>query len=291
MTDAALSASATTETAVERRRTSRLMRSVAIVVSATDALGRAFRQETVTVDLNCSGCTYRSDRYVPKDMLVMLEIPSADLPWAARAARARVKWTRRPRTSRDDFRVALELEVPGNVWGVADPPADWFPHPDDVLTARVAEQEKAAAQAEAEQAAVSPAIPHRPAMLEAAESAVPERPCASAYEEIVMDFVAPSSAGSPKSIAQDSALASSEALNRIQAQIESTFRALIENAAASATLDLKQEALERAQSAIKLASKRGEATLAELEAAVRGALDKSVDTKKPRKSRKSRAKR
>ena len=37
----------------------------------------------------------------------------------------------RPRTFREIFHVAVEFEVPGNVWPIESPPKDWFPHPDE----------------------------------------------------------------------------------------------------------------------------------------------------------------
>jgi hypothetical protein len=41
-----------------------------------------------------------------------------------------VAWIQRPRTVRQLFQVALELELPGNAWGIAFPPEDWFAFPD-----------------------------------------------------------------------------------------------------------------------------------------------------------------
>src|SRR5206468_2173004 len=48
-----------------------------------------------------------------------------------RTVRARVTWIQRPRTVRELFQVGVELEVPGNVWGIAFPPGDWFAFPDE----------------------------------------------------------------------------------------------------------------------------------------------------------------
>ena len=42
-----------------------------------------------------------------------------------RQVRGRVAWIQRPRTVRQLFQVALELELPGNVWGIGFPPEDW----------------------------------------------------------------------------------------------------------------------------------------------------------------------
>ncbi|MGH9594446.1 MAG: hypothetical protein ACRD5L_15250, partial [Bryobacteraceae bacterium] len=46
-------------------------------------------------------------------------------------------WIQRPRTVRELFQIGVELEIPGNVWGIAFPPADWFPFPDEVSTTQV----------------------------------------------------------------------------------------------------------------------------------------------------------
>src|SRR6516164_2004063 len=45
--------------------------------------------------------------------------------------RGKVAWIQRPRTVRQLFQVALELDVPGNAWGVQFPPDDWFSFPED----------------------------------------------------------------------------------------------------------------------------------------------------------------
>src|ERR1019366_1724203 len=47
-----------------------------------------------------------------------------------RSVRARVTWIQRPRTVRELFQIGVELEVPGNIWSIAFPPADWFPFPE-----------------------------------------------------------------------------------------------------------------------------------------------------------------
>jgi len=42
-------------------------------------------------------------------------------------------WIQRPRTVRELFQVGVELEVPGNFWGIAFPPHDWFPFPESAV--------------------------------------------------------------------------------------------------------------------------------------------------------------
>jgi Skp family chaperone for outer membrane proteins len=46
--------------------------------------------------------------------------------------KARVVWVQRPSNYRDQFHIAVEFDVPGNVWGIAVPPENWFPHPEDI---------------------------------------------------------------------------------------------------------------------------------------------------------------
>jgi hypothetical protein len=64
-------------------------------------------------------------------MWVNLEVPHPDSGHAPRRVRGKVAWIQRPRTVRQLFQVALELELPGNVWGIGFPPEDWFTFPDE----------------------------------------------------------------------------------------------------------------------------------------------------------------
>src|SRR5439155_535258 len=81
--------------------------------------------------INCHGCRYQSKHYVLKNMWVTMEIPHPETGQPPRTVRGRVAWIQRPRTVRQLFQVALELEASGNVWGIGFPPEDWtaFPEP------------------------------------------------------------------------------------------------------------------------------------------------------------------
>jgi ribosome recycling factor len=59
-------------------------------------------------------------------MWLTMEIPHPEAGQPPRTVRGKVAWIQRPRTVRQLFQVALELEIPGNVWGIAFPPEDWF---------------------------------------------------------------------------------------------------------------------------------------------------------------------
>jgi len=113
-----------------KRRSSRIVQAVPLVVSGVDALGRPFQERTSTLVINCHGCRYQSKHYVLKNMWVTLEVPNPEQGFEPRMARARVMWIQRPRTVRELFQVGVELETPGNFWGIAFPPPDWFAFPE-----------------------------------------------------------------------------------------------------------------------------------------------------------------
>src|SRR5258707_254294 len=110
---------------LRKRRSSRIVQAVPLVVTGVDALGRPFVERTSSLIINCHGCRYQSKHYVLKNMWVTLEIPHAEAGLPPRQVRGRVAWIQRPRTVRQLFQVALELELPGNVLGIGFPPEDW----------------------------------------------------------------------------------------------------------------------------------------------------------------------
>jgi len=120
---------ATTE--LRKRRSTRIVQAVPLVVTGVDALGRPFAERTSTLIINCHGCRYQSKHYVLKNMWVNLEVPHPDAGQPPRRVRGKVAWIQRPRTVRQLFQVALELELAGNVWGIGFPPEDWFVFPED----------------------------------------------------------------------------------------------------------------------------------------------------------------
>src|ERR1700692_937401 len=114
---------------LRKRRSSRIVQAVPLVVTGVDALGRSFVERTSSLIINCHGCRYQSKHYVLKNMWVTLEIPHPEPGYGPRAPRGGVMWIQRPRTLRELFQVGVELETPGNLWGIAFPPADWFAFP------------------------------------------------------------------------------------------------------------------------------------------------------------------
>src|SRR5450631_2440806 len=115
---------------LRKRRSTRIVQAVPLQVTGVDALGRPFVERTSSLILNCHGCRYQSKHYVLKNMWVKLEVPNAEADQPPRTVRGRVSWIQRPRTVRQLFQVALELETAGNAWGIAFPPEDWFAFPE-----------------------------------------------------------------------------------------------------------------------------------------------------------------
>ena len=122
---------ANTTTELRKRRSTRIVQAVPLQVTGVDALGRPFSERTSTLIINCHGCRYQSKHYVLKNMWVSLEVPHPEQGHPPRRVRGKVAWIQRPRTVRQLFQVALELEDPGNAWGIAFPPDDWFAFPEE----------------------------------------------------------------------------------------------------------------------------------------------------------------
>ena len=119
----------------QKRRSTRIVQAVPLTVTGVDALGRPFQERTSTLIVNCHGARYQSKHYVLKNMWVTLEVPHNEPGHAARSVRGRVTWIQRPRTVRELFQIGVELEVSGNVWGIAFPPSDWIPFPESGIAA------------------------------------------------------------------------------------------------------------------------------------------------------------
>src|SRR5438270_5535370 len=81
-------ASATPE--LRKRRSTRIVQAVPLIVTGVDALGRPFTERTSALIVNCHGCRYQSKHYVLKNMWITLEVPRTEAGEAARTVRGRV---------------------------------------------------------------------------------------------------------------------------------------------------------------------------------------------------------
>jgi hypothetical protein len=114
-------------TAAESRRSTRIEKSVPLIVLGQNRMGEPFMERTVSVTLNMHGCRYPSRHDCSVGTWVTLQvagfISSEEKPATVRAI---VRSIHSPESLRELPQVGVELETPANVWGVVPPPADWM---------------------------------------------------------------------------------------------------------------------------------------------------------------------
>lgn len=140
----------------QKRRTTRIVQTVPMTVTGTDALGQPFKERTSALIINCHGCKYQSKHFVMKDSWVIFEVAHPEPGNPPRKIKAKVVWVQRPRTVQELFQIAVQLEIPGNVWGVAFPPDDWFPWTGDQAGAELPSLPAPSADVSAPAAATPP---------------------------------------------------------------------------------------------------------------------------------------
>jgi hypothetical protein len=106
------------------RRSSRVERPVPLLILGTNRSGEPFQENTSAVAVNLHGCRYSSrHEYVPESW-VTLQVTGTEGANSP-CLRARVRSVLSGQTSRELCQVGVELETPGNVWGIPAPPEDW----------------------------------------------------------------------------------------------------------------------------------------------------------------------
>jgi hypothetical protein len=111
----------------QKRRSTRIDKALALAVQGVGALRAPYQERVTTLTISCHGCTYQSKHEVIQGDVVFLEVKQPAGANSDCSSRARVKWIRKPQTKDQAFEVAVELEIPGNIWGIASPAEDWFP--------------------------------------------------------------------------------------------------------------------------------------------------------------------
>lgn len=110
-----------------RRRSTRVDQAIPILVQGVGALREPYQEQVSTLSISCHGCSYQSKHEVIQGETVYLEIKLPNNGTAACSNRAQVKWAQKIGASKErTFQIAVELEIAGNIWGIASPPADWF---------------------------------------------------------------------------------------------------------------------------------------------------------------------
>ena len=109
---------------VDHRRSSRIEHPVSLMVLGTNRRGESFQEKTSVVSLNLHGCRYSSRHDYPLEAWVTLQVTGTDGANSP-SIRARVRSILSPQTPRELCQVGVELETPGNIWGISAPPEDW----------------------------------------------------------------------------------------------------------------------------------------------------------------------
>ncbi len=109
-----------TQSAANRRRSTRIDYQTPVVLSGRDALGQTYRDETVTQIVNIHGARIRTDRKILVGMLVTVECAKT-----GRGSKGVCVNTYEPSPEEPHAAIAMQLLQPGNIWGVENPPDDW----------------------------------------------------------------------------------------------------------------------------------------------------------------------
>ena len=238
-----------------KRRSTRVVQAVPIIVSGADALGQSFKERTSTVMVNCHGCKYQSKHYVPKNSWVSLEIPRQEATAPMFVVRGRVVWVQRPRTVRELFQIGVEFEIAGNYWGIAFPPEDWYTGATG-LTGDI------------------PAPAHRAAPLGGADPGEPPKPPAPDKKlEIVPQAAMSNSPSTASTHPHTPDAAQTPAVVSILGPTPADLAKEMERLVAEAKHSLHQVARYESRTAV---SEEMEATRAKMDAQVREAVDHAV---------------
>lgn len=107
-----------------KRRSSRIERSVPLIVLGQNHTGEPFMERTASVTLSKHGCRYPSRFDYGVGTAVTLQLMGA-LGEKPQTVKAIVRSIHPPASLRELQQVGVELEIPENVWGIAPAPADW----------------------------------------------------------------------------------------------------------------------------------------------------------------------
>ena len=110
----------------ESRRSTRIERSVPLIVFGQNSLGEPFVERTVSTSVNLHGCRYPSRHEYGVGTWVTLQVVGLNVEPAPPAIRARVRSIHASQSARELQQVGVELETPANVWGIVTPPQDWL---------------------------------------------------------------------------------------------------------------------------------------------------------------------
>jgi hypothetical protein len=99
-----------------------------LAVQGVDASREPYREEVTTGSISCHGCAYQMRHEVRPGDIVVLNSGQGAKAYSEFPRRARVKSIQKLNAPNGPtYNVGVELEIAGNIWGIASPPEDWFP--------------------------------------------------------------------------------------------------------------------------------------------------------------------
>ena len=230
----------------QKRRSTRIVQAVPITVIGVDALGQPFKERTSSLIISCHGCKYQSKHYVPKNALVTLEIPRPEAELPNRSVRGRIIWVQRPRTIRELFQIGIEFQYPGNIWGIAFPPADWVRAPEDLpqtipsLSAEHSERASASQPVPPSESLASSKI----RLVPDDSSTTPAQLSMTVARQLAR-MLADAKQGLHQTIQEGASAAVEEASRGVHLQLEAQIRHTIDKAVQSALAQVEAHASER----------------------------------------------
>jgi sugar-specific transcriptional regulator TrmB len=118
----------------ESRRSTRIERSVPLIIFGQNRMGEPFVERTVSTSINLHGCRYPSRHDYGVGAWVTLQVVGLNVEPKPPAVRARVRSVHTSQSTRELQQVGVELENPGNVWGIVTPPQDWLGYGETTTT-------------------------------------------------------------------------------------------------------------------------------------------------------------
>jgi len=172
----------------QSRRSTRIAQVFPLVVQGVAAPRNPFQECVSTVMISCHGCTYRSRYEVKPGDVVYLGVNPSDVGASTCSNRGEVRRVQKIRGTEQAFDVAVEFDFPGNIWGVALPPADWFPVRSEKARGSAHVGQKLRVESRVEQPMIAPQDAGRPKASHAEGNENPTAPSHS-RSELMVRFV------------------------------------------------------------------------------------------------------
>jgi hypothetical protein len=226
--------------ATTSRRSTRIEKSVPLIVLGQNRMGEPFMERTVSVTVNMHGCRYASRHDYGVGTWVTLQMAGLNSSQEkSTTVRAIVRSVHPPASLRELQQVGVELETPSNVWGIALPPADWQNTPEtSTSTAKVE-----ALAAPAQESSIKKI------------SEIPMKPDSKVSEITSSPSVSPA-AKSPENAQPARAVVTPEKLiAALQGKLQQEAEKAVQAAAAKQVSDVVREALGSQLEAMKLSLK------------------------------------